>query len=153
MFSSSLTITTKILLGLMVVAIASIAVLNGYVVYHANQEPLILSNAKVVNNPVKLGAPVIIEYDSDRRFLCKTDVDIFAFRKALDTVLVSAARVPAGINGLGVHQARVSVPMNLLIPKENLTVGKYILRFFVHNDCGDRLHTLAAPDVEFEAIE
>ena len=60
-----------------------------------------------------------------------------------DMLQVEHERRPAGLMPLGRSGGVVKVPTS------DLPVGEYLVRFFIHNDCGDRLHTIEVPDIPF----
>jgi hypothetical protein len=142
-----MTTLNKALLFLMVFALAMIAGLNTYTVFHFYQQPLRVIDAKVVNSLVPLGDDVVFQYTADRRTLCKIDVDVFVLRMP-EQLLVIADRRPAGVFPLGTTSGFARMP-TVVFGKE-LSPGKYVARFFVHSDCGDRLHTIMVPDMPFE---
>ena len=138
-----MTTLSKVLLLLMAVALALIAGVNTYTIVHFIQEPITITEAKVLNSPVPYGDDVLIRYTADRETLCKTDADIFILKQP-EQILVFTERRPAGLMPLGTSS------WTARLPTLGLETGKYVVRFFVHNDCGDRLHTIKVPDLAFE---
>jgi hypothetical protein len=141
---------SKALLILMVCALAMIAGLNTYTVFHFYQQPLRIIDAKVVNAQVPLGDDVVFQYTAERQALCKIDVDVFVLRMP-EQLLMIADRRPAGVFPLGRTSGFARMP-TVVFGKE-LSPGKYVARFFIHSDCGDRLHTIMVPEIEFEVVE
>ena len=136
---------TKTLVVLIAIALAALAGINSYLAFHFAQVPLAVSEVAVTNSPVQRGQNVLIHYTSDRRVLCKTDGDISIFELP-DMLLVLSERRSAGINPLGISSGLVPMPTKDLKP------GNYLLRMFIYNDCGDRLHTIELPDMRFEIV-
>jgi hypothetical protein len=110
-------------------------------------EPLTLTDVKVDNDPVPFGEPVIMSGKFDRTKLCMTTMDRFVFREPGNLVM-RRERLPSGMSGLGETVVRVTMSSNTDFP--HLTPGKYLLRIFIHSDCGYRLYTYQVPDVSFE---
>jgi hypothetical protein len=137
---------SKALLTLMVLALAMIAGLNTYTFFHFWQAPLAITAARVVNSPVPFGDEALFQYTSERWALCKTDADIFVL-KIPEQLLMLVERRPAGMFPLGASSGYVRIPTLHMKP------GKYVARFFVHSDCGDRTHTFMVPDIPFEVEE
>ena len=141
-----MTLTNRILAGLIAGTLAVLAAINTYLLFHFAAIPLVINEAAITNSPVQQGKDLIVSYTGDRKVLCKTDGDVVIFRIP-EMLLVYSVRRAAGFSPLGTSSG--------LIPfsTDNLKPGKYLLRVFIYNDCGDRLHTIEVPDMSFEIVE
>lgn len=114
---------------------------------HYVTDPLIVLDTKVANPSVKFGDALEVEHTYKRKEFCKVDIDRFVIR-VRDERLVRRERLPAGTTLIGTYIRTVGIPTKDLLPGE-----RYVLREFLHSDCGDRMHTSLIPDVEFEVTE
>lgn len=146
--------------AIFIVAISIVAGTNIFFAFRFVYEPLRIVDTKVVNPNVKFGDLLIVMHTYDRRAFCKVDIDRFIIRLP-DETLVRRERLPAGTTKIGISTRHVLIPTRF--PSQTVVpLGladpviadlepdtTYRLREFVHSDCGDRLHTSVAPDVEF----
>lgn len=128
------------------------------------RDPLTVTDSEVLNPKVKLGNDLIIKRVYDRRNYCKVDIDRFML-KLPEKMLVRRERLPAGVAKIGREELFVRIPTKtsskmdqlggkISIGEAELQVGsEYVLREFIHSDCGDRLHTDAYPDLMFQVVE
>ena len=130
------------------VAILVMALSYGYNTIEFIREPLTIHNLKIERSPIKFGESIILTGTFERTKLCLVTNDQFIFEES-EHLLVRRDRVPSGMAKPG---ETVRVPINTA-GYQPISPGKYILRLFVHSDCGYRLYTLELPDVPFEIIE
>lgn len=155
---------SKIGIFILAASLFVVASTNVFFYYRFVYEPLSITDTKVVNPEVKFGEPLIVMHTYNRRAYCKVDIDRFVIRLP-DETLVRRERLPAGTTKLGISTRHILIPTRFpsqtVLPLgladpiiADLVPGtSYRLREFVHSDCGDRLHTAIAPDVEFKVVE
>ena len=133
---------TWVVVAFAALTLATMAAINAFTFFHFSQQPLTIVEAVTTNSPVQRGQDLTVRYVAEREALCRTDGDIFVLRLP-DMLQVEQERRPAGLMPLGRSGGVVKVNTS------NLPVGEYLVRFFMHSDCGDRLHTIEVPDIPF----
>jgi len=124
------------------------AVSYGYTTLEFIREPLTVHDLKIERTPIRFGDSVVLSGTFQRNKLCLVTSDQFIFEES-EMLLVRRDRVPSGMAKPG-ENIKVSISTAGYQP---IPPGKYILRLFLHSDCGYRLYTVELPDVQFEIIE
>lgn len=125
--------------------------------------PVEVIGGVILNPEVKLGEDLIVKRMFRRKVYCKVDVDRFIVKLPEKTVM-RRERLPAGTTSIGEDTIYIHIPIKLpilagsafgrvMINEADLVPGsEYILREFLHSDCGDRLHTVKFPDLTFKVV-
>jgi hypothetical protein len=130
------------------VGILVMAVSYGYTTLEFIREPLTLSELAIERSPIRYGESVVLSGKFNRAKLCLVTSDQFIIEKT-EHLLVRRERIPSGM-------AKPDEIMKIAISTagyQPIGPGKYILRIFLHSDCGYRLYTFEAPDLHFEITE
>jgi hypothetical protein len=130
------------------VGVAIMAVSYGYTTLEFIREPLTVHDLKIDRTPVRFGDSIVLSGTFERTKLCLVTGDHFIFEQT-EMLLVRRDRIPSGMAKPG-ESVKIAISTSGYQP---IPPGKYVLRIFLHSDCGYRLYTLELPDVEFEIIE
>jgi hypothetical protein len=149
------------------IAIAAILLCQGliaasaiFTLTHAIRDPLSIVSSHITKQEIPYGEMIELHLVYERAAYCKASLDRFLFKKP-EMTLVRRERLPAGSTKIGTEEMIALIPTKfpsqVVLPfgigdisVQDLFPGNnYLLRQFVHSDCGDRNHTAIAPDIEF----
>lgn len=151
---------SKTAIAFMAMALAIMAMISSFLAFRSIYAPVVAEDAVIENENVKLGDIVVIAYTFNRRSYCRTEIDRFIL--GIDGTVRRRERLPAGTTKLGRQIVRAFVPTVVPArpwlgiygnPMELMVGGEYVVREFIHSDCGDKLHTEMVPDVHFRIVE
>jgi hypothetical protein len=128
--------------------ITTLAISYGYTTLEFMREPLEVRDLKIERTPIRYGDSVVLSGHFNRSKLCLVTSDQFIFEES-EMLLLRRERVPSGMAKPG-ETVKIAISTSGYQP---IPPGKYILRIFLHSDCGYRLYTVELPDVQFEIIE
>jgi hypothetical protein len=130
------------------IGVVVMAVSYGYTTIEFIREPLTVHDLKIERTPIKYGESIVLSGTFERTKLCLVTSDQFIFEET-ENLLVRRDRVPSGMAKPG-ESVKIAISTAGYQP---IPPGKYVLRIFLHSDCGYRLYTLELPDVQFEIVE